>query len=260
MFPYIEEPVLDLGLYRLEAFPVLVGVAIVTVFQVVLHRAARVGIDRATASSVIGWTIVWGLAGAHVFEVVAYTPEKLRENPLELLRFWGDLSSFGGILFGLTALVIVMRRKGLSRADMLRFADCVLYALPFTLAIGRLGCALHHDHPGVSSAHWLAVRFPDGPRFDLGLLEFLYLLPVCALTWWLGRRSWTPGFFVGLFFALYAPVRFWLDSLRIQDARYLGWTPAQYLSLLAAFAGAGFLIWVVSREESGAGEEDATGG
>jgi phosphatidylglycerol:prolipoprotein diacylglycerol transferase len=259
VIPYIAEPVLDLGSYRLHAFPVLVGLAIFAVFRIVMHRAARVGIDRHTASGLIGWTIVWGLLGSHVFDVVAYTPHKIREDPLELIRVWGSLSSFGGIVCGLTALAILMRRAGLSSLDMLRFADCVLYALPFTLAIGRLGCALQHDHPGISSTHWLAVRFPDGPRFDLGLLEFLYLLPVCAVFWWLGRRRWSPGFFVGLFFALYAPVRFWMDSLRVFDARYLGWTPAQYLSLVAAFAGAGFLVWVVSREEQAAEAGRAAG-
>jgi phosphatidylglycerol:prolipoprotein diacylglycerol transferase len=259
VFPYIAEPVLNLWGYQLHAFPVLVGLAIYTVFQIVLRRAAAAGIERRAASSLIGWTIFWGLVGAHVFDVVAYTPEKLREDPLELLRLWGSLSSFGGIVSGLTALVILMRRSGLTGPDMLRFADCVLYALPFTLAIGRLGCALQHDHPGVSANHWLAVQFPDGPRFDLGLLEFLYLLPVCALFWWLGRRSQAPGFFVGLFFALYAPVRFWLDSLRVFDARYLGWTPAQYLSLLAAFAGAGFLVWIVSRESDPSASPEAPG-
>ena len=72
MLPYVEQPVLDLGFYRLEAFPVLVGLAIVVQFQLVLRRAPARGIDRATASSLIVWAIVWGIAGAHVFELVAY--------------------------------------------------------------------------------------------------------------------------------------------------------------------------------------------
>lgn len=250
MFPYIEEPVLSLGSYSLHAFPVLVGLAIIAVFQIVLHRAARVGIERATASSLIGWAIFWGLIGAHLFDVVAYTPEKIREDPLELLRFWGSLSSFGGIVSGLAALVIVMHRRGLSRVERLRFADCVLYALPFTLAIGRLGCALQHDHPGVSSAHWLAVAFPDGPRFDLGVLEFLYLVPVCVAFAWMGRRKWPDGFFIGLFFAAYGPVRFMMDSLRVSEARYLGWTPGQYLSVVATVAGVALLVAVLRNRGS----------
>jgi phosphatidylglycerol:prolipoprotein diacylglycerol transferase len=115
------------------------------------------------------------------------------------------------------------------------------------LAVGRLGCALQHDHPGVSSTHWLAVRFPDGPRFDLGLLEFLYVSVVAGLFAWLDRRPRPDGFYIGLFFAVYGPVRFAMDVLRVGEARYAGWTPGQYLSILATFAGVGVLGWVLTR-------------
>lgn len=250
MLPYIEHPTLDLGFYRLEAFALLVGAAIVVEYAIVMRRAPQQGIDRRTASSLLAWAIGLGLAGAHVFDVVAYYPERLRENPLELLRFWGGISSFGGMLGGLLGLYWVMRRKAMSSADMLRFVDCLLYALPFTLAVGRLGCALQHDHPGVSSDHWLAVAFPDGPRFDLGLLEFFYVSALALLFALLGRRRRPDGFFIGLFFASYGPVRFVLDSLRVSEARYLGWTPGQYLSLLVAALGTWALFAVLRRGAS----------
>ncbi len=245
MLPYIEYPALDLGSYRLGAFPVLVGAAIVTQFQIVMRRAPLVGIDRRTASSLLGWAIFLGIVGAHVFDVLAYNPERLRANPLELFRIWGGISSFGGMLGGLLGLYVVMRRKQMSGRDMLRFVDCLIFALPFTLAVGRLGCALQHDHVGVSSTHWLAVAFPDGPRFDLGLLEFFYVSLIAALFAALGRRRWPDGFYIGLFFAAYGPVRFVLDSLRVSEARYLGWTPGQYLSLVAAGIGVWTLFTVL---------------
>jgi phosphatidylglycerol:prolipoprotein diacylglycerol transferase len=250
MLPYIEQPTLDLGFYRLEAFPVLVGLAIVVEFQLVLRRAPARGIERATASALIVWAIVWGIVGAHVFELVAYQPRRLLADPLDLLRPWTGLSSFGGMLFGLAGLYWAMRRRRLSAPAMTRFADCVIFALPFCLAIGRAGCGLLHDHLGVSSSHWLAVAFPDGPRFDLGLLEFFYVGAVAVLFAVLDRWRWPDGFFIGLFFVLYGPVRFALDTLRVGEARYLGWTPAQYLSLLAAAAG--LLVLVTALRHGGA--------
>jgi hypothetical protein len=33
----------------------------------------------------------------------------------------------------------------------------------------------------------LAVAFPDGARFDLGILEFLAMIPIAALAFGLGR-------------------------------------------------------------------------
>ena len=242
MLPYIEHPVLDLGFYRLDSFVLLVGASIVVQYAIVMRRAPAAGLDRRTVSSLLAWAIGLGLVGAHVFDVLAYYPERLRENPLELLRLWGGISSFGGMLGGLLGIYVVMRRRAMSRADMLRFVDCLIYALPFTLAVGRLGCALQHDHPGITSTHWLAVDFPDGPRFDLGLLEFFYASLMAAVFALLGRRRWPDGFFIGLFFALYGPVRFALDSLRVSEARYFDWTPGQYLSIFAALIG----VWTLA--------------
>ena len=149
MLPYIEPPTLDLGFTSVGAFHVLVGIAIVVQFQIVLRRAPKVGIDRRRASSLTGWAVLWGLLGAHVFDVVVYYPEKLVENPLELFRIWGGVSSFGGMISGLLGLFIMLQRSGASRAEVTRFFDCLIFALPFTLAIGRLGCALQHDHLGI---------------------------------------------------------------------------------------------------------------
>lgn len=247
MFPYIPQPTLDLGFYELQAFPVLVGIAIVVQYLVVVRRAPRVGLSRELASTLVAWAVGLGLVGAHVFDVIAYTPERLLANPLVLLAIWSSLSSFGGMLGGLLGIWIVMRRRAMSARAMLRFVDLLIYALPFTLAIGRLGCALQHDHPGVSSDHPLAVRFPDGPRFDLGLLEFFYVSALAGLFALLGRRPRPDGFYIGLFFLLYGPVRFVMDALRVSEARYAGWTPGQYLSIVAFLAGAGTLAWVLRR-------------
>ena len=245
MIPYVEHPTLEIGPYTLTAFRVLVLAAIVTQFQIVKRRAPRFGIGRDDSTTLIAWAILLGLIGAHVFDVLAYFPERLREDPLELFRVWGSLSSTGGMAGGLLGLYVVARRRGLSREQLLSFFDCCMFALPFTLALGRLGCGLQHDHPGVVSDHFLAVAFPDGGRFDLGLLEFFMVSGVGAIFLVLDRRPQPAGFYAGLFFALYGPGRFALDFLRTGDARYAGFTPAQFLMAGATVAGAGVLLWAL---------------
>ena len=246
MLPYVEHPTLEIGSYTLGAFGVLVIAAVVVEFQIVVRRAPKHGIDLATAGSLAAWAIGLGLVSAHVFDVLLYFPEKLRDDPVELLRVWSGFSSTGGMLGGIAGLAIVARRRGLPAETLARFLDCTMFALPFTLAVGRLGCALQHDHLGRASAHWLAVAFPDGPRFDLGLLEFLWTAAMAAGFLALDRRPRPTGFWVGLFFALYGPARFAMDALRTGDARYLGWTPAQYLMLGATLAGCA-VLWAVLR-------------
>ena len=141
------------------------------------------------------------------------------------------------MLGGIAAAIVVMRRRGMSADAIWRFVDLVAFAFPFAWIFGRAGCALRHDHMGIASDHWLAVAFPDGSRFDLGLLELFYTVALAALFAVLSRRDRSAPFYTGLFFALYSPVRFALDMLRDGDARYLGWTPAQYLCIAATLAG-----------------------
>ena len=247
MIPYVEHPVLEIGSYPLQAFRVLALLAIVVEYAIVVRRAPRHGFSSDQASSLVAWGTVLGLVSAHVFDVVAYYPERLRADPLELFRVWGSLSSWGGMVGGLTGLGIVAFRQGLGASGVLRFFDLAIYALPFTLAVGRFGCALQHDHLGIASTHFLAVNFPTGPRFDLGTLEFLYLIPVCLLFFALGRSPRAVGLFSGLFFALYGPARFAMDALRNEDARYFGWTPGQYLCVATTLAGVALVMWSLRR-------------
>lgn len=250
MIPYLPHPTLEIGGYELTAFRVLTLAAVVVQFQVVTRAAPRFGYDAQRAGSLCIWAIGIGLVSAHVFDVLFYFPEQVRENPLILLAVWGSLSSTGGMLGGLLGLLLVLRRQGASPSDALRFFDLCVFALPFTLATGRLGCALQHDHLGVASTHWLAIAFPDGPRFDLGLLEFLFAGAIALLFLALLRRPRPTGFFFGLFFLLYGPGRFGLDMLRTGDARYLGWTPAQGLMVLAGLIGAAVLAHALRRGSS----------
>jgi prolipoprotein diacylglyceryltransferase len=68
---------------------------------------------------------------------------------------------------------------------------------------------------------------------DLGLYELLFLAVVVVplFAFW-DRRRQPAGFYLTAFAALYLPVRFCLDMLRVADARYVGLTPAQWVAAL----------------------------
>ena len=114
-------------------------------------------------------------------------------DPGILLRSNKGIGSFGGLGGGLLAGLVWMRRRRLDFQTRWLLLDNITYALPVALAFGRLGCALAHDHRGLASAGWIAVRFPEGPRYDLGLIEFLFLIPLAALFLYLGRRARPAG-------------------------------------------------------------------
>ncbi len=98
----------------------------------------------------------------------------------------------------------------------------------------------------------LAVRFPGGARHDLGLDEALFVLLLFIALKILDRKPRFHGFFTGVTIVAYAPVRFFLDSLRAtdletlgrrSDVRFLGLTPAQYGAIALLALGAGILAY-----------------
>jgi len=243
VFPYVEQPVFHVGSHPIAAFQLLVCAAVIVGHEIVVRRCARLGVtDRDTASSLTAWTIFVGFVTSHVFDVLAYDPKAVLADPLVLFKIWGSMSSFGGIFGGMLAAVVVARRHQLSARQVFAYVDTVAFAFPFAWIFGRTGCALAHDHVGIATDHWLAVRFPDGPRLDLGLLELLFTIGIAALFLLLDRRRRPVGFYLATFFTLYGPVRFLMDRLRTDDARYLGWTPGMYASVIGMLIGIAALL------------------
>jgi len=113
--------------------------------------------------------------------------------------------------------------------------------------LGRLGCALAHDHRGLPSTGFFAIRFPGGPRYDLGLIEFLFLILLAVSFRVFDRRSRPAGFFFGLFCLVYGGFRVFLDTLHIQPLRFWDWGLLALAGLIvmlltvAGNRGAGFL-------------------
>jgi phosphatidylglycerol:prolipoprotein diacylglycerol transferase len=100
-----------------------------------------------------------------------------------------------------------------------------------------MGCYLVHDHPGIRTTSFLSVRYPEGTRYDLGLLEALFLIALAAVFLFLDRKPRPRGFFYVAFLLLYGLFRFQLDRLHVDPPRYAGWTVDQVASSLMILTG-----------------------
>src|SRR4029079_2229151 len=96
-------------------------------------------------------------------------------DPLALFKLWEGLSSFGGFT---GAAIGAFLWKWRYRVPALPYADAVASAFPLGWVFGRSGCSVAHDHPGIHSDAWFAVRYPEGARFDLGLYEMVLTIPL----------------------------------------------------------------------------------
>lgn len=235
----------------IKPFGALVALGVYLGSVVARRHAKERGLDLAKMDSFIVYVVGWGFVGGHVLDAVFYTPEKLASNPLYILQLWAGLSSYGGFIGAIFGALLFKYTKN---EKVLPFVDTVCSAFPLAWVFGRAGCSVAHDHPGMVSDAWYAVKcaaeapryqgtaflcshLPEGlGRLDLGLIEFVATVPLAIgfyFAWRAKPRSY--GFFAGWMSVLYAPVRFGMDFLRVQegaghegDPRHWGLTPAQY--------------------------------
>jgi phosphatidylglycerol:prolipoprotein diacylglycerol transferase len=214
----------------LRPFGTLVVLAIAIGVALTLTEARRRGLPRNHVVSFVYYVVLGGFIGGHLFEILFYTPEVLVDRPLQVLSIAEGQSSFGGFC-GASAGAFLFRR--VRRIPLMPLAEAVASAFPTAWIVGRLGCAVAHDHPGIPSTLWFAVAYPAGGRLDLGLLEAVAAVPLAVAFLLLRRRRRSFHGYVAVMCLYYAPLRFFLDFLRAKDLldadrRYLALTPAQW--------------------------------
>jgi phosphatidylglycerol:prolipoprotein diacylglycerol transferase len=181
------------------------------------------------------------LLAAHLAKFL-YEPALLLSDPWVIFRATAGISSFGGIAGGLLCGIAMLRASGV---PVLAYIDALAYAFPFGWMLGRLGCVLVGDHPGIAAGGWFTRDFEGVSRYDLGLLELvLFAMPVAGLFTWLGTKARGRGFFVVLFFVAYGPFRLVLDQLHEQPPRYGPLSVDEWFGLLLTAAGLAIGLWL----------------
>jgi phosphatidylglycerol:prolipoprotein diacylglycerol transferase len=264
MIPYFEVPVIHLGPLPLHGFGLLVACGFLAGGWLASQRAKRVGLDPDVINRLIGWLVVGTFVGGHLGYLLMYEPGKILEDPMEIFKVWRGLSSFGGFVVCVPLSVWFFRKNKL---PVLPYVDCLAYGLTIGWFLGRCGCTVAHDHPGVAAFDfplaiycrpvedhmflWPEFMRPDvdhrlapwGPcadhpsvngAHDMGFYEALWSLGMFGVFWLIDRVPRKAGLFGALLGMSYGPARFAMDFLRPEttDDRYFGFTPAQYWSVI----------------------------
>lgn len=271
LIPYTEPVVIPLpgALPDIHGFGIMVALGLWLGSTMAARKAERDGLEPDMISQIVGWLVVGIFVGGHWGHALFYEPREYFADPIRFLKFWDGLSSFGGFI-ACTLLVIWFIRsknKQVRKLNAARkkeglplkplhpikgYGDALLYGTSLGWMLGRFGCFLAHDHPGVVTNFWLGVHgiCPGGSEVlachDLGLYESIWGGIMCLIFIQLDKKPRHPGFFMGVYVLAYAPVRFMLDFLRAadvdQNARVLGLTPAQYGSMALVALGV-WLLW-----------------
>jgi phosphatidylglycerol:prolipoprotein diacylglycerol transferase len=262
----------------LHPFGVCCAVAFFVWDHVLMRMAARRGFDPTDFRVLTIWLGVFGWGFAWAVDALFYARERGPGAGIGWSSTGAILGATVGGIFWARLVEIKkdggrwrIRRRGRPHG-LLAVAEVILATWPLAHAIGRLGCALVHDHigktvPPGTLGSLLAVGFPrspgDGPhhqlgpihvftggsnvQYDLGLLE-MFVLAGLALAF---ARSWNKPVTMGTYTIAsslaYGSFRFVLDFLRAEDGlgaepRLAGLTFAQYWSLGVVALGLTVLV------------------
>ena len=241
-----------------QPFGILVALGVFSASRLAEWQGKNWGVHPAVVADFVTHITVIGLISCYILNGVFYETDTLLEiirDPSLIFKRWLGLSSFGGFIGGVFALLIWKKRR---KMPTLAVADITCWAFPMAWIFGRSGCFVVHDHPGRETTFFLGVEDyyqQEGIiRHDLGFYEVLWSIAVMGLFFYLRKRQDRPtGFFCALLPLLYTPFRFYLDFLRAEDVanpdvRWAGLTPAQYAAIGFFFFSIFFLRWVMRRE------------
>ena len=267
---------------EIHVFGILVGIGVVLATWLAQKRATEKGLSPVIVGDLGLWLVITGFIMAHQVSLFAYYPDRVfgaNGSWLEVLKISSGISSFGGFLgaalgmlwfFNVERIVLIPKMlefRGGKGRPVLKYLDVMAYGFTVGWFFGRMGCFSAHDHVGMASTSALAVNFPDGwrdsvpaiagygapgftPRFDLGFLEMWYPAALYLFfRFWADRQTGLrPGWYAAVFILFYAPVRFYLDTLRATDIggadkRYFaellspGFTPGQFGAVAVLIVG-----------------------
>lgn len=212
--------------------PVLLGLLLAVLYPVAKHLPAP---ERRRYYLLQAITLLGAIVGAKIVVLMGD-----RQWPVVPLSDIGDVfragrSIVGGLLGGFLAAEIAKPLLGYTQPPNDRFAA----VLPFSLAIGRVGCFLTGCCRGTPHEGWLAVTYSDAiPRHPAQLYEAAFQVAMGVLLVAFVRRGVLRGRLFALYLVSYGVYRFLSEFIRETPHVLAGFSVYQAFCVLMVLAGA----------------------
>jgi len=248
-------PYLHIWHLHVPTFGLMLWLAIVAAAFVMDRGFRRTGIT-ADAVTIVAIAAFSGIVGAKLWHVVD-TPSEFHEIGWQVLWDQAGFAWFGGLVFGISALLLQGWRE---RIGALRTLDLAAPAAAFGYGIGRIGCFLSGDGCyGLETKLPWGMSFPDGivptPPFvrvhPTPLYELGAGLLIGTWLWWRGGKPRGTGAIVGEYLLLSGIARFLVEFLRRNPKVLWGLSNAQVASAGSVIAGVVLIWWASTRPAVG---------
>jgi len=254
MLPYIH-----LWRFDIPTFGLMLWLAAVVAAFVMDRNFKRKGIE-ADAVGIVAIAALAGIIGAKLWHVLD-TPAEFRMYGWRVLRDTAGFAWFGGLVFGISAL---MFQGWWSKIGMLKTLDLAAPAAAIGYGVGRIGCFLSGDGCyGLPTTLPWGMAFPNGiepttiPVHPTPLYEFGVGLVIGAWLWWRGGKPYRTGMIVGQYLVLSGTARFFVEFIRRNPKVLWGLSNAQLASAGSAVVGVALIAWAAFRPATESGPAPA---
>lgn len=152
---------------------------------------------------------------------------------------WSGRSITGALILGFLCAELAKSLINYPMPPNDRFAAL----LPFTIAIGRVGCLVAGCCRGLPYDGWCAIRGADGvARHPTQIYEIIFQLTIGILFLVMLRRGWLFGRLFSLYLVLYGAFRFLTEFVRETPKFFGTFSGYQLLALVMIGSGAMFFL------------------
>ncbi len=237
----------------------ILGVALLLGFLLVRTIARREKLSIHFLDDALFPLMIAAVIGARLYHLITDAQLYTHASLIDLIAVWnGGLDFFGAILAGASMFTLLVYRqwrsagtKALSFLTLLfSYADCLAFGIPLAQAIGRLGNFVNGELYGPPTTLPWGIMIQGQRYHPLFLYEsLLNVLLLSFLVLLYRKKAFVTG--KGQYFALYVAgygiIRFFLEFLRTETARWDGmpgvFSIAQWVAFLLLVTGT-VVFWV----------------
>jgi phosphatidylglycerol:prolipoprotein diacylglycerol transferase len=231
-----------------------VAVAIALLFPVTRHMRARS--DRRSYYILQGITVLGAIVGAKISALIGDYHWPWRSVDDWRMILGSGRSITGALIGGFLAAELAKPLLGYTMPPTDRFAA----VLPFSIGIGRIGCALTGCCLGAPYDGMMAVTYADGiARYPAQIIEAIFHFTTGAIFVWCVKKRIAFGRLFAVYLIVYGVFRFFTEYMRATPKDFGGYSAYQIFSVTMILLGAAFFVkrtvWRPQAWEKQLGEE-----
>lgn len=235
----MKNVIFSLGKIEIHGYGLMIGIGILLCLLLGMYRAKKKNMSQEAVLDIVIIAVFVGFLGAKIlYAIVEF--KTFIQDPLAVLGSEGFVV-YGGIIAGITGVVIYCRRKGLLFWE---YFDLMVPSLALAQGFGRIGCFLAGCCYGCETASSLGVVFPPDSLAPAGVR----LLPtqlfsaagdfiIVILLLLYQKRTDRAGDVGAMYLLLYGVGRFLIEFLRADNRGAIGFlSTSQVISIFIIIA------------------------